>query len=84
MTLLINELSSEIPSVVVEIMNTIMTMFPTEEKRYYSAFVEGELLMELKRMLPELKEVLKRINGKLDAELRKRADEVLQNFLAFL
>lgn len=82
---LMQGITSQIPSVVIEIVDALMEIFANGDKVYDKpVFVEGQLLPTLKQMLPKLRKLIKSIDTRKEGELRERAEDVLENFTEFL
>jgi hypothetical protein len=78
-------ITSQIPLVVVEVIDALMEVFADGDKAYDKpVFVEGQLLPTLKQMLPKLRKLVKTIDARKETDLRERADDVLENFTEFL
>lgn len=83
--MLMREIKSQFPLVVIEVMDAIIEIFADGEKAYDApVFVEGRLLPELKQLVPQLRKKMKSIDGRKETELRERGDEVLETFIQFL
>lgn len=82
---MMQQITSQKPSVVVEIIDALMEVFADGDKPYDKpVFVEGHLLPTLKQMLPKLRKLVKSVDSRKETGLRERAEEVLENFTEFL
>ena len=82
---MLREIKSSKQLVVIEIMDALMEIFADGEKGYdIPVFVQGQVLLKLKEVLPVLRKRVKSIHPEKEADLRERADEVLENFVEFM
>jgi hypothetical protein len=82
---MMQQITSQKPSVVVEIIDALMEIFADGDKPYDKpVFVEGRLLPSLKQMSPKLRKLVKSVDSRKETGLRERAEEVLENFAEFL
>jgi len=82
---MLREIRSPTKLVVVEIMDAIMEIFADGEKVYdIPVFVQGQVLLRLKEVLPQLRKRVKSIHPEKEPDLRERADGVLENFVEFI
>ena len=82
---IMREVTCPTPVVVVEIMDAIMEIFADGEKVYdIPVFVQGQVLLRLKDLLPQLKKRVKSIHPTKELDLRERADSVMENFVDFI
>jgi hypothetical protein len=82
---MIQGITSQIPLIVVEVIDALMEIFADGDTAYDKpVFVEGQLLLTLKQMLPKLRKLVKTIDSRKEPDLRERADDVLENFTEFL
>jgi hypothetical protein len=82
---MLREIKSSTQLVVIEIMDALMEIFADGEKGYdIPVFVQGQVLLKLKEVLPLLRKRVKSIHPEKEADLRERADEVLENFVEFM
>jgi len=83
--ILMREIKSQFPLVVVEIMDAIIEIFADGEKSYDTpVFIQGGLLPQLKQLVPHLRKKIKSIDGRKETDLRERADEFFETFQQFL
>jgi len=82
---MMREITSPTKLVIVEIMDAIMEIFADGEKVYdIPVFVQGQVLLKLKEVLPQLRKRVKGIHPDKESDLRERADGVLENFVEFI
>lgn len=82
---MLREIKSSSQLIVIEVMDALMEIFADGEKNYdIPVFVQGQVLLKLKEMLPLLRKRVKSIHPEKEPDLRERADGVLENFVEFI
>jgi hypothetical protein len=82
---MLREMTSQTPLVVIEIMDALTEIFADGDRVYDApVFVQGQILTKIKQALPQLKKRVKSIDGRKEADLRERGDDLLQTFTEFI